>query len=35
MYSSMGFKPCQPYYAIPDNFRAITVFMQLKLADVR
>jgi len=33
MYSSLGFKTCQPYYAIPESFRAITVFMQLNLAD--
>ena len=32
MYSSLGFKACQPYYAIPDSFRSITVFMQLTLA---
>jgi ribosomal protein S18 acetylase RimI-like enzyme len=32
MYSSFGFKPCQPYYVIPESFRAITVFMQLHLA---
>jgi GNAT superfamily N-acetyltransferase len=31
MYSSFGFKPCPPYYAIPEAFRAITVFMQLDL----
>jgi GNAT superfamily N-acetyltransferase len=31
MYSSLGFKACQPYYAIPESFRAITIFMQLNL----
>jgi GNAT superfamily N-acetyltransferase len=31
MYSSFGFKTCPPYYAIPESFRAITVFMQLNL----
>ncbi|MDP9090195.1 MAG: GNAT family N-acetyltransferase [Pseudomonadota bacterium] len=35
MYSSFGFKTCEPYYAIPESFRAITVFMQLILADAR
>jgi putative acetyltransferase len=35
MYSSMGFEACPPYYVIPESFRAITVFMQLNLADVR
>jgi ribosomal protein S18 acetylase RimI-like enzyme len=33
MYSSFGFKTCPPYYAIPETFRAITVFMQLDLAN--
>jgi len=31
MYSSLGFKACPPYYEIPENFRAITVFLQLDL----
>jgi len=35
MYSSFGFKTCAPYYVIPESFRAITVFMQVNLADVR
>jgi ribosomal protein S18 acetylase RimI-like enzyme len=35
MYSSLGFKACPPYYVIPESFRAITVFMQLNLADVK
>jgi ribosomal protein S18 acetylase RimI-like enzyme len=35
MYSSLGFQTCQPYYEIPESFRAITVFMQLNLADAR
>ena len=35
MYSSFGFKTCQPYYLIPEIFRPITVFMQLNLADAR
>ena len=33
MYSSLGFKACPAYYVIPESFRAITVFMQLSLAD--
>jgi putative acetyltransferase len=35
MYSSVGFKTCPAYYVIPESFRAITVFMQLSLADAR
>jgi ribosomal protein S18 acetylase RimI-like enzyme len=35
MYSSLGFETCPPYYVIPESFRAITVFMQLNLADAR
>jgi hypothetical protein len=35
MYSSFGFKTCQPYYEIPENFRAITVFMELILEEAR
>lgn len=35
MYSSLGFKTCGAYYEIPESFRAITVFMQLNLADAR
>jgi ribosomal protein S18 acetylase RimI-like enzyme len=35
MYSSFGFKTCPPYYAIPESFRAITVFMQLNLVAAR
>jgi ribosomal protein S18 acetylase RimI-like enzyme len=35
MYSSFGFKTCPPYYVIPESFRAITVFMQVNLADAR
>jgi ribosomal protein S18 acetylase RimI-like enzyme len=33
MYSSFGFNMCPPYYAIPETFRAITVFMQLNLTN--
>jgi len=32
MYSSFGFKTSLPYYAIPEAFRPITIFMQLDLA---
>jgi ribosomal protein S18 acetylase RimI-like enzyme len=35
LYSSLGFKTCGAYYVIPEKFRAITVFMQLHLADAR
>jgi GNAT superfamily N-acetyltransferase len=35
MYSSFGFKMCPAYYVIPESFRAITVFMQLNLADAK
>jgi putative acetyltransferase len=35
MYSSFCFKTCPPYYVIPESFRAISVFMQLNLADAR
>lgn len=31
MYSSLGFRTCDPYYVIPDSFLPITVFMQLDL----
>jgi putative acetyltransferase len=31
MYSSFGFRPCPPYYVIPESFRSITVFMALDL----
>jgi ribosomal protein S18 acetylase RimI-like enzyme len=31
LYSSLGFRICDPYYTIPERFRAITVFMELKL----
>jgi len=31
LYSSLGFRTCDPYYTIPERFRAITVFMELKL----
>lgn len=35
MYRSFGFKTRQPYYVIPESFRAITVFMELNLGDAR
>ena len=31
LYASVGFRPCDPYYAIPESFRAITVFMEIDL----
>jgi GNAT superfamily N-acetyltransferase len=35
MYSSLGFRVCNPYYTIPESFRAITVFMELELTAVK
>ncbi|MCA1817434.1 MAG: GNAT family N-acetyltransferase [Acidobacteria bacterium] len=35
LYSSLGFRTCQPYYSIPPNFRGITVFMELDLAGAK
>ncbi len=32
LYASLGFSPCDPYYAIPPIFREITSFMELELA---
>jgi GNAT superfamily N-acetyltransferase len=32
LYSALGFRTCQPYYAIPEAFQKITVFMELDLA---
>ena len=31
LYYSLGFRPCDPYYVIPQSFRDITVFMELNL----
>lgn len=31
LYSALGFRACQPYYAIPEAFQKITVFMELDL----
>jgi ribosomal protein S18 acetylase RimI-like enzyme len=31
LYASLGFRTCEPYYVIPQNFRGITVFMELDL----
>jgi ribosomal protein S18 acetylase RimI-like enzyme len=31
LYSSLGFRTCEPYYSIPRSFREITVFMELNL----
>lgn len=31
LYEQAGFVPCEPYYPIPEMFRAITVFMQKEL----
>jgi ribosomal protein S18 acetylase RimI-like enzyme len=35
LYSSLGFRICNPYYTIPESFRAITVFMELELGSVK
>jgi putative acetyltransferase len=35
LYSSLGFRICNPYYTIPESFRAITVFMELELSTVK
>ena len=32
LYSTLGFRTCGPYYAIPQSFKAITIFMELDLA---
>ncbi len=31
LYTSLGFRPCEPYYVVPVAFRPITVFMELDL----
>jgi GNAT superfamily N-acetyltransferase len=31
LYAALGFRTCRPYYAVPDAFREITVFMELNL----
>lgn len=31
LYSSLGFRPCEAYYDIPQSFRAMTIFMELDL----
>jgi putative acetyltransferase len=33
LYSALGFRTCQPYYAIPEAFQEITVFMELGLLE--
>jgi GNAT superfamily N-acetyltransferase len=33
LYSALGFRTCQPYYAIPEVFRDVTVFMELDLVE--
>jgi GNAT superfamily N-acetyltransferase len=33
LYGTVGFRPCQPYYAIPESFREVTIFMELNLAE--
>ncbi len=31
LYGSLGFVKCEPYYEIPESFRAVTLFMKLEL----
>ncbi len=31
LYRTVGFEVCEPYYAVPEMFRAITIFMQRAL----
>jgi putative acetyltransferase len=33
LYRTVGFRPCQPYYAIPDTFREVTIFMEVNLTE--
>ena len=33
LYSAIGFRVCEPYYSIPEAFRAFTIFMEIKLGD--
>jgi ribosomal protein S18 acetylase RimI-like enzyme len=35
LYSSLGFGICNPYYTIPESFRAMTVFMEFELGSVK
>jgi GNAT superfamily N-acetyltransferase len=32
LYSALGFRTCPPYYTIPEQFRTITICMELNLA---
>lgn len=31
LYRSLGFRTCEPYYAIPEMFKDISVFMEMEL----
>ena len=31
LYGALGFVKCEPYYEIPESFRAVTLFMELAL----
>jgi len=33
LYSTVGFRPCEPHYAIPESFREVTIFMELSLTE--
>ena len=35
LHPSVVYKTCPAYYVVPESFQAITVFMQLNLADVK
>ena len=35
LYAAIGFRRCQPYYAIPEPFRDFTIFMELDLTGPR
>jgi GNAT superfamily N-acetyltransferase len=35
LYEGAGFEPCEPYYAIPETFRTISVFMKRDLGASR
>jgi len=32
LYRAVGFRPCEPYYTIPERFLEVTIFMELSLA---
>jgi GNAT superfamily N-acetyltransferase len=32
LFRSLGFRPCEPYYAVPEMFRPVTLFMERHLS---